>query len=490
MKRRLVLGALALLLIVAVPAAAQTVEKPVASVAGTTSLTPDALVTVNGVNWPTNTAVVVELCGNLGSSSLDCDRPRSRTFGVGVEGTFTAVISASIPPKACPCVIRVTSLSSSSRYSIPVDVLGAPVAAISEVVGQQAEGSLQIDAIHLERTSTFGEWFGRSPERELSFTVTNTSSEVLHDVPVEVLVGSDPEGARQIDVEPIESLEPGAVTTVSATVGFDPLTMGRAELFGVVGRDSWQAIFEADTHSFPWGLLVVLLLVLQVGLVLGRNVVRRRLHPELATLSPLVALPPGASVEDTVIDLRDGPTWVPTPVPLVVAPTREGEPNRTLTTLLGIIDGIRATTPAPAGTTAVVVVAASSGREGAAEVSVRAAPFTPTVADDPWVAPGGLEAGTLVGGRGALSPSIIDAISGGRPIALDVDDETERSLAAIGGMISAELLALSSSIDTSGVAAAVALSAAAGDVSHVVVVELPSGRGDQPMVVLRSVHTT
>jgi hypothetical protein len=174
----------------------------------------------------------------------------------------------------------------------------------------------------------------------------------------------------------------------------------------------------------------------------------------------------------------------------VVAPTREGEPNRTLTTLLGIIDGIRATTPAPAGTTAVVVVAASSGREGAAEVSVRAAPFTPTVADDPWVAPGGLEAGTLVGGPGALSPSIIDAISGGRPIALDVDDETERSLAAIGGMISAELLALSSSIDTSGVAAAVALSAAAGDVSHVVVVELPSGRGDQPMVVLRSVHTT
>ncbi|HEY6531498.1 MAG TPA: hypothetical protein VIY72_04290 [Acidimicrobiales bacterium] len=492
--RRLLCGAVVLLALAwVVPASADT-PRPSAAVDGPGVLNPGAHFSVVGSHWPERTVVLVELCGNSGASTTDCDRPRSRTLGVGTEGTFTAPITASVPPSPCPCVVRVTSMSSAARFAVPVEVVGAPVAQVTDPVATGPSSSLQIDAIHLERTSTFGEWFGRPPERELTFQVTNTSSEVLHDLPVEVLVGSDPEAGRQIDVEPIESLEPGATTTVAATVGFDPLTIGRAELFGSVGRDSWQAMFEADTHSFPWGLLLVVLLALQVGLVLSRNAVRRHLHPELATASPLAALPVGSGVGGAVIDLRDGanpaPTWVPVAAPLAVALPGEGEPNRTLTTLLEIVDGIRATSSAPAGTTAVVVVAAASGPGGGTEVAVRAAPFTPAVADDPWVAPGGLESGTLVGGPGVLSPSIIDAISGGRPIALDVDDETERSLASLGGRISAELLAFPSVVPGRDVAAAVALSAEAGDVTHVVVVELPAGTGDEPMVVLRSVHTT
>jgi hypothetical protein len=499
MKKPLLLGVLtALVLSGILPVAADERPAPVATVDGSSSLSPGALITVDGQDWPQRSAVLVELCGNLGSNSLDCDQPRSRTVGVGIEGSFRAVISAAIPPKPCPCVIRVTSLSSSHRYSIPVEVLGAPVAAVQEVVGKRSQGALQVDAIQLEPVSAFGEWFGRSPKRELKFRVTNTSTEVLRDVPVEVLVGSGTDTGRQVEVQPIAQLDPGAVTFVSASVGFDPLTLGRAELHGIVGRDDWRAVFEADTRSFPWGLLVILLVLLQVALVLGRNLVRRRLYPEPVAIAAL-PLAGAAGADGMVIDVRDSvstaPSWVPPFVsPLVVpalSPPAVGTgPTGTMEALLRTIDRLRASTPAPPRTTAVVVLARSSGPGQPSEVSVRAAAFTSAVDQHPWVAPAGLEDGALLDSGGALSPRIIEAISGGRSMSLVIDTDTERDLASIAGKLGAELLSLPvASSPPADAAIAVALTATAGDVIHVVVVELPPGRREEPVVVLRSVCT-
>lgn len=487
--RRILLGAVCLLALAwVVPAAAADQTPPTAAIDGSPVLTPDSIVSVVGSDWPEHTVVLVELCGNSGANTSDCDRPRSRTLGVGSAGTFTAPITASVPPSPCPCVVRVTSMSSSARFAIPVEVVGAPVAQVIDPLAPRAENSLRIDSIHLESTRSLGEWFGSSPQRELTFQVTNTSDEVLYSVPVEVLVGSDAEAGRQVDIEPIESLEPGATTTVSTTVGFDPLTIGRAELFGAVGRDNWRAMFEADTHSFPWGLVVVLLLVLQVGLVLGRNAVRRRLSPQFASISPVVALPASSAFQDTVIDLRDDVASLPWPRAALVAAPPEREPDRTLRAILEVVDGLRARYPAPAGTMAVVVVA-SAGDGGGAVVRVRTAPFTAPGAGAPWVAMEGIEAESDLAESRALSPNLIDALTGGRPIVVDVDDDIERSLVSIGAMISAQLLSLRSAGSARAVAAAVALSASASEVTHLVVVELPPGGVDDSTVVLRSLPT-
>jgi hypothetical protein len=489
------------------PTSAQTT--PEATVEATGPLESGRLVTVTGRNWPAHSNVLVELCGRLGPSTLDCDRPRSRTVGVAGDGILSAVLTAGVPPSPCPCVVRVSSLATQTRVAIPVEVAGAPFEALVDPLAPQDSSTLHIDGIRLEPAGVVGEWFGAAPRRNLTFRVTNSGTSTLRDVPVEILLGSDPVKGRQIDVEPIAVLEPGATSVVAAEVELDPLMIGRTELQGAVGRDSWQAAFRTGTSSFPWGLLVVGLLLVQTTLVLGRNALRRRLHPAPAgslalaggaTAAPtptVVGWPSGTGLDlaggDAVIDLRDPPgaqtAAAPIPVRGVASAVPEPpteEPARTLALVIARLDELRRRATAPDGTVVVVAVAAPAD-ETAMRVAVRATPFS-TSAGPAWAAPEGLD-DELDTFDGPLSPRIIEAIGRGRPIALGADDDLERHLAALAGLIGAELLKLAPKEGAAPATVAVALTAPVAGATHLVVVEAPKGGGGAVPLSMSAVRT-
>jgi hypothetical protein len=482
-RRVLLLGVVALLLALAVPASAQ--ERPTAFVDGPSLLQPGSLVSVGGTGWPVRTNVVVELCGDAGSSSTACATSYTRTVGVGEAGSFSAVITAAVPPKPCPCVIRVSSQTGSARYAIPVEVAGAPVAPTTEVLAQEGDQAVRIGGVRLERESTFGEWFGAGPRRRLTFEVTNTGKDTLQNVPIEVYTGSDPETGDHVDVDPITVLEPGETMTVTAPVSFGPLTIGDAVVRGGVGGDQLLGSFQTDTQSFPWGLLVVLLVLLQTGLVLGRNRVRRHLHPE-GELALVDSGPVGAGSVDPWV-AAGAATAVIAPVGLLPLASRD-VPTGSLERVLWAVDQVRLASPDASGIVSLVAVASRPAPEAKRTVAVRAAAFEPPIEDHPWASADELGE-NLRWGDGPIAPVIVDAIGAGRPVAASYDEATERRLTHLASLSMAQVLALPADDGALDLDVVVALVAVVAGVTHSVVAELPSGAGRGTQVVMRTAHT-
>jgi hypothetical protein len=483
-KQRALLGVVvALLLALAVPASAE--ERPTASVDGSSLLEPGSLVSVGGTGWPARTNVVVELCGDAGSSSTTCDTRHGRTVGVGESGSFGATITATIPPKPCPCVIRVSSQTGSARYAIPVEVAGAPVAPTSEVLAQEGDQAVRIEGVRLEREGTFGEWFGAGPRRRLTFVVTNTGKDTLHNVPVEVYTGSSPETGDQVDIDPIEVLEPGDTTTITAPVSFGPLTIGDAVVRGGVGGDEVLGSFQTDTQSFPWGLLVVLLVLLQTGLVLGRNRVRRHLHPEDELMFVGAGPAEVGSIDPWVA--AGAAATVAAPVGLLPLAARD-VPTGSLERVLWAVDQVRIASPDDSGIVSLVAVASRPETGARRTVAVRAAAFEPPIEQHPWATADDLGQ-DLDWGDGPIAPAVVDAIGAGRPVASTYDDATERRLTHLASLSMAQVLALPVEEDAVDLDVVVALVAVVDGVTHSVVAELPTGAGLGAQVVMRTAHT-
>jgi hypothetical protein len=252
-----------------------------ASQAPTLAVTPAAApvgktVVVEGRGFPSQTYdVQVQVCGNLGlNGTADCDPAGVRT-SFAVAGGFALNLPVTMPPKPCPCAIVAFSSVLSDVVEVPFSVIGAPEAAPAPAPPAFEQKTLRLENAKLEGNGGWQSWFGASTTRDLVFTVYNAGTAPVDDPPLVLTAGTghDPEGV--VTPPRVGRLEPGARRTVHATIPIETLSVGSYTVKGRIGNSGADETFRARTSTYPWGLLVLAILMLLVVVLWIRNALRR-----------------------------------------------------------------------------------------------------------------------------------------------------------------------------------------------------------------------
>jgi hypothetical protein len=265
---------------------------------------------ITGGGWPNGATLIVELCGHGGlRGSVDCDVSHQRTAGVGPSGTFSVELTTGRPPTPCPCVVKATDQTTQIAATAPIAVAGIPTVPITDANATAPARALEISSIEVTGGGTWAELFGAGGRRVLEVTLVNTGPLPIDapDVSVAWGRGSQPDGfVRPPDTE---RMEPGDTQTL--TVGLDRPALTLGEQTAVVEVQGLGEVVtgRAATSGYPWGLLAVALVVLQLLLLRLRNRMRRRLGRRSA--APVEA----PTDEGAVLALPPGPAALPAPVP-------------------------------------------------------------------------------------------------------------------------------------------------------------------------------
>ena len=255
--------------------ATQTID-PTVSLDRTGTVKGDEML-VTGAGWPEGSTVAVELCGHGGiRGAIDCDLPHQRTAGVGSSGTFSVQLITGTPPQPCPCVVKVTDQTTHIAATAPIAVAGIPTVAITDDDGGP-ERAVEISSIDVTGGGSIAELFGAGARRVLEVTLVNTGAVPVDapDVSVAWGTGSDPDGF--VAPQETKRLEPGETETLTFGLDRPALTVGEQTAVVEVQGFGEPVVARASTTGYPWGLLVVALLVLQLLLLRLRNRGRRRL---------------------------------------------------------------------------------------------------------------------------------------------------------------------------------------------------------------------
>lgn len=115
------------------------------------SARPGELVLVELSGWA-STAATVTVCGNLAlRGSTDCDVRAGQGVPLAATGgEGSAQLAVAEPPVPCPCVVRASSGSHDEVATVPLDIIGAPVA---PVVRPSDPGPLFAVTVNARRSS-------------------------------------------------------------------------------------------------------------------------------------------------------------------------------------------------------------------------------------------------------------------------------------------------------------------------------------------------
>jgi hypothetical protein len=255
-------------------AAAETAAQASITVSAA-SAAPGTQIIVAGGGFPAHSVVRLAICGNdAARGSVDCDQESSSTIAPSDEGGFRIPIPVVAPPTTCPCIVQATSIALSAPITVPLVVTGVPVGPIQQLV--VAETPLKVVAAKLTGWGPFLAWFGTAPERMLVLTVRNPSTESVAIPPFTLTRGG---GSPDTIVRTIElgTLGAGETRTYRVPVRFDVVAIGRLSVGGEVGVPGRSATFTAGTKAFPWGLVLIAVLAVQLVLLGLRDRARRRL---------------------------------------------------------------------------------------------------------------------------------------------------------------------------------------------------------------------
>ena len=259
------------------PAAPSSAASPTPTLAVTPAAAPvGKTVVVEGRGFPPQTYdVQVQVCGNLAlNGTADCDPAAVRT-SFAAAGGFALNLPVTMPPKPCPCAIVAFSSVLSDLVKEPFTVIGAPEAAPAAAPPAFEQKTLRVENAKLEGNGGWQSWFGASTTRDLAFTVYNAGTLPVDDPPLVLIAGTgdNPEGV--VTPPRIGHLEPGARRTVHATVPIETFSVGSYTVKGRIGNSGAAETFRARTSTYPWGLLVLAILMLLVVVLWIRNALRR-----------------------------------------------------------------------------------------------------------------------------------------------------------------------------------------------------------------------
>lgn len=159
---------------------------PAAALAGPTVATspgavrPGGVVTVTGAGWKPGTLLAILLCGqNAIGGTNSCANDAGRAATADAAGQFSRQLPVVAPPKPCPCVIHVSTVTGEQlTVDAPFTVAGHPTAPLPTQAGS---GRIAVLTARLRGGGGVLTWFGAPARRTLVFTVGNLGSGPVKD---------------------------------------------------------------------------------------------------------------------------------------------------------------------------------------------------------------------------------------------------------------------------------------------------------------------
>lgn len=265
------------------PAAARTVLIPRLSATPST-VRPGDSVAVGAYDLAPLTDYQLQVCGNAGfGSTAGCNLAATTTAATSEIGHFVVVMVVQRPPVPCPCVVKAIALSGSegltqeAAVSTPITILGAPTATPVPLPVTSNPSGLVVDQADLVGTASWAEFFGGSAHRTLVLKLRDAGANLIPSTPFVLRAGPAGNPTEIVDSPVVPPLRPGQVVSYRVPITFPPLAHGNYVVVGTLGNAGQIVTFKATTPLMPWGLVIVLALVVLV--VLGRviwRIVRRR----------------------------------------------------------------------------------------------------------------------------------------------------------------------------------------------------------------------
>ncbi|HEU5307550.1 MAG TPA: hypothetical protein VFW97_09495 [Acidimicrobiia bacterium] len=242
-----------------------------------TVLVPGSSVAIHGTHWPEGTTLQAVLCGaNAVDGSVDCVGRAAVTMTPGPTQVVDGTLQVFVPPRPCPCVVLVSGLSSSISRRIPVQVAGTATAPPETASPLAKPPTLTVDA-EVSGGTTLASLFGGPAERTVEVRIHNAGSvDVAHPV-LTLSWGRSGSPDHLIRTPRLGPIAGGATRTVEVPFDLDALSVGNYEVAGRITGASKPVALHASTSTWPWGLFVIALVLLQLILLGIRNRVRRRL---------------------------------------------------------------------------------------------------------------------------------------------------------------------------------------------------------------------
>ncbi|MFG3406466.1 hypothetical protein [Streptomyces sp. NPDC048142] len=148
-------------------------------------------ITVSGSGWRTEALLMLLICGQsspergvIGGTN-SCANADGRAVTTDKKGAFSKKLPVAEPPKPCPCVVHVATVTGEQALAdVVFAVAGHPAA---ELPQQTGGGKLAVLATtRLDGDSSLLTWFGAPPARRLVFTVGNLGSAPVKDPVFEI----------------------------------------------------------------------------------------------------------------------------------------------------------------------------------------------------------------------------------------------------------------------------------------------------------------
>jgi len=246
---------------------------------------PGDVIQVTLEGWPS--AATVTVCGNAAArGAVDCDQIGGVGFGASTDRPWVRDFLVTAPPARCPCVIRAATAGELIVKTVPIDIVGVGTAPV--VSPDLTSETLAVTARVVSRGSSFFDRLqsslGGRTRRTLLLAVKNTAQTSASGVTVTAAIARDPQGGEPLQPPNVGTLGPGEARRFEVRVELPVPAFGSYVVFGTVYGGGAPVNFSATTSTFPWALIVVVvLLVLDVGAVVA---LRRRRRPRFEPLRP------------------------------------------------------------------------------------------------------------------------------------------------------------------------------------------------------------
>jgi hypothetical protein len=280
---------------------------------------------VVGEGWPEGAVVLIELCGRAAlGGSVDCDVANGRLVIAGADGKLFAPLEVGLPPQPCPCVVRAVDQSTSVLATTPIAVQGLPTVPLDSTEQSPLPiRVIEVTDVGLERTAPVASWFGGRARWTLTFTLRNVGTVDLREPALSIAVGKQTDPSGLVDAPDVGTLAPGEERTFTVPVRTEPFAFGGYTVKIEAHGFAEPVVARAHAATYPWGLLVIALLALQVALVVARNRVRRRLTAEPSAVAVTDEAVPVLDLTEPALELDAPPVTARAPIPLPVAPATE-----------------------------------------------------------------------------------------------------------------------------------------------------------------------
>ncbi|NGN65363.1 hypothetical protein G5C51_15845 [Streptomyces sp. A7024] len=134
-------------------------------------------VTVTGKDWPAKALLTLLICGqNMIGGTDSCANADGRAVTTDAAGTFSRKLRVAEPPKPCPCVVAVATVTGRKVAAQKKFVIAGH--ATAPLPPEAGRGRLALlGEPGLEGTSGILNWFGAPAQRRLTVTVGNMGTE-------------------------------------------------------------------------------------------------------------------------------------------------------------------------------------------------------------------------------------------------------------------------------------------------------------------------